>query len=65
MSETRRYDVAIIGSGQGGKPLATAMAALYRTAIIKRKHVGCSCVNEGCTPTKSMVTSAWVASLAR
>jgi pyruvate/2-oxoglutarate dehydrogenase complex dihydrolipoamide dehydrogenase (E3) component len=30
------------------------MAALYRTAIIERKHVGCSYVNEGCTPTKTM-----------
>ena len=54
MSETRRYDVAIIGSGQGGKPLATATAALYRPAIIERKHAGCSYVNEGCTPTKTM-----------
>jgi len=54
MSEARRYGVAIIGSAQGGKPLATAMAALYRTAIIERKHGGCSYVNEGYTPTKTM-----------
>ncbi len=38
MSETRRCAVATIGSGQGGKPLVTAMAARYRTAISEPKH---------------------------
>jgi pyruvate/2-oxoglutarate dehydrogenase complex dihydrolipoamide dehydrogenase (E3) component len=66
MNGTRHYDAAIIGTGQGGKPLAAAMAAAgYGTAIIEREHVGGSCVNEGCTPTKTMVASARVAYLAR
>lgn len=66
MTETRHYDAAIIGTGQGGKPLATALAgAGYRTAIIERGDVGGSCVNEGCTPTKTMVASARAAYLAR
>ncbi len=66
MTETRHYDAAIIGTGQGGKPLATALAgAGYKTAIIERDNVGGSCVNEGCTPTKTMVASACAAYLAR
>jgi pyruvate/2-oxoglutarate dehydrogenase complex dihydrolipoamide dehydrogenase (E3) component len=66
MTEARHYDAAIIGTGQGGKPLATALAgAGYRTAIIERGDVGGSCVNEGCTPTKTMVASARAAYLAR
>ncbi len=66
MTETRHYDAAIIGTGQGGKPLATALAgAGYNTVIIERGYVGGSCVNEGCTPTKTMVASARAAYLAR
>jgi pyruvate/2-oxoglutarate dehydrogenase complex dihydrolipoamide dehydrogenase (E3) component len=60
------YDAVIIGSGQGGGPLATALArAGRRTALVERVHVGGTCVNEGCTPTKTMVASARVAYLAR
>ncbi|MFI5274907.1 MAG: mercuric reductase [Ktedonobacterales bacterium] len=60
------FDVIIIGAGQAGGPLATAFAkAGRRTAIIEREHVGGTCVNEGCTPTKTMVASARVAYLAR
>jgi pyruvate/2-oxoglutarate dehydrogenase complex dihydrolipoamide dehydrogenase (E3) component len=63
---TKQYDAIIIGSGQGGGPLSTALAgAGYRTALIEREHVGGTCVNEGCTPTKTMVASARVAYLAR
>jgi pyruvate/2-oxoglutarate dehydrogenase complex dihydrolipoamide dehydrogenase (E3) component len=66
MSEITRYDVIIIGSGQSGNPLATAFAhAGYKTAIIEREHVGGTCINDGCTPTKTMVASARVAYLAR
>ncbi len=66
MTETRHYDAAVIGTGQGGKPLATALAgAGYKTVIIERGNVGGSCVNEGCTPTKTMVASARAAYLAR
>jgi len=60
------YDAVIIGSGQGGGPLASALAeAGRRTALIERTHVGGTCINEGCTPTKTMVASARVAYLAR
>lgn len=63
---TERLDAIILGSGQGGNPLAVALArAGKKTAIIESKHVGGTCVNEGCTPTKTMVASARVAYLAR
>src|ERR671932_1031406 len=60
------FDVIIIGAGQAGGPLAGAFArAGRRTALIERSHVGGTCINEGCTPTKTMVASARVAYLAR
>jgi pyruvate/2-oxoglutarate dehydrogenase complex dihydrolipoamide dehydrogenase (E3) component len=60
------YKAAIIGTGQGGEPLAIALAkAGWKTALIERAHLGGSCVNFGCTPTKTMVASARVAHLAR
>lgn len=59
------FDAIVIGSGQAGGPLSTALAKSGRkTAIIERKHVGGTCINEGCTPTKTMVASARVAYLA-
>lgn len=65
-NQVRRYDAIVIGTGQGGKPLAGALAQAGRkTAIIERAEVGGSCVNTGCTPTKTMVASARVAWLAR
>jgi pyruvate/2-oxoglutarate dehydrogenase complex dihydrolipoamide dehydrogenase (E3) component len=65
MSSTH-YDDIIIGSGQAGGPLSTALARSgRRTALIEREHVGGTCINEGCTPTKTMVASARVAYLAR
>ncbi len=61
-----RYDAIVIGAGQAGVPLARAFArAGRRTALIERQHVGGTCVNDGCTPTKTMVASARVAWLAR
>jgi pyruvate/2-oxoglutarate dehydrogenase complex dihydrolipoamide dehydrogenase (E3) component len=61
-----QYDCIVIGSGQGGSPLVTALAkAGYHTALIEREHIGGTCINEGCTPTKTMVASARVAHLAR
>ena len=64
MSE--RFDAIILGSGQGGNPLADAVTRAGRkTALIENKHVGGTCINEGCTPTKTMVASARVAYLAR
>ncbi len=66
MITPEQYDAIIIGSGQAGNPLAIALAgAGMRTAIIEREHVGGTCVNEGCTPTKTMIASGRVAYLAR
>ena len=66
MSAPDQYQAIVIGSGQGGNPLCKALAqAGMRTALIEREHVGGTCVNEGCTPTKTMVASARVAYLAR
>ena len=58
----QHYDAIVIGAGQGGVPLARTLAgAGRRTALIEREHVGGTCYNEGCTPTKTMVASAKVA----
>lgn len=60
------YDALIIGSGQAGKPLALDLAkAGWKTALIERDQVGGTCINVGCTPTKTLVASARVAYLAR
>jgi len=60
------YDAIVIGTGQAGNPLSKALAkAGWRTAVIERLHVGGTCINVGCTPTKTMVASARVAYLAR
>ncbi len=64
--EPEPFDAIIIGTGQAGKPLALALArAGWKTAVIERRHVGGTCINVGCTPTKTMVASARVAWLAR
>src|SRR5258708_38684967 len=61
-----QFDAIVIGAGQAGGPLSTALAkAGYKTAIVEREHVGGKCINEGCTPTKTMVASARVAYVAR
>jgi pyruvate/2-oxoglutarate dehydrogenase complex dihydrolipoamide dehydrogenase (E3) component len=66
MAESQHYETVVIGSGQGGNPLAGALAGAGRkTAVIEREHVGGTCINEGCTPTKTMVASAKVAYLDR
>src|SRR5574340_1601724 len=65
-SEYETFDAIVIGVGQAAKPLAIALGqAGWRTAVIERKHVGGSCINFGCTPTKTMAASARVAYLAR
>ncbi len=65
-SAVTHYDAIVIGSGQGGTPLSQALAgAGMRTALVERAHVGGTCINEGCTPTKTMVASGRVAYLAR
>src|SRR5918992_1555071 len=59
---TQRYDAIVIGAGQAGVPLATALSKAGRTTtLVEREHVGGTCINEGCTPTKTMVASARVA----
>ena len=59
---TQRYDAIVIGAGQAGVPLVTALSKAGRTTtLVERKHVGGTCINEGCTPTKTMVASAKVA----
>src|SRR5262245_47522603 len=60
------FDAVIIGTGQSGKPLAIALGrAGWKVAVIEREHVGGTCINVGCTPTKTMVASGRVAYLAR
>jgi pyruvate/2-oxoglutarate dehydrogenase complex dihydrolipoamide dehydrogenase (E3) component len=65
-SEMDHYDAIIIGSGQAGNPLAKAFGnAGWKTALIERAYIGGTCINYGCTPTKTMFNSARVAYLAR
>src|SRR5881275_260004 len=64
--EPERFDAIVLGTGQAGKPLALDLAgAGRRTAVVEREYVGGTCINVGCTPTKTMVASARVAYLAR
>lgn len=60
------YDAIVIGSGQGGNPLSHKLADLgWRVALIEKEYLGGTCINTGCTPTKTMVASAQVAHYAR
>ncbi len=60
------YDAIVIGAGQAGPPLAVRLgAAGMRVALIERHLFGGTCVNTGCTPTKTLVASAYVAHVAR
>ena len=64
MSEA--FDAIVIGSGQSGGFLAARLAdAGMKTALIERTHLGGTCVNDGCTPTKTLVASARAAWSAR
>lgn len=61
-----RYDAIVIGSGQAGNPLAQKLADQgWSVALIEKEQLGGTCVNTGCTPTKTMVASAQVAHYAR
>lgn len=63
---TVMYDAIVIGAGQSGGPLSTALGrAGKKTAVVESDEVGGTCINYGCTPTKTMVASARVAYLAR
>lgn len=62
----RKYDIIIIGSGQGGNPLAHKLAdKKWKVALVERDQLGGTCVNVGCTPTKTMIASARIAHYAR
>ena len=55
----KTYDAIIIGSGQAGTPLAKKLAkAGLKTALIEKQFIGGTCINYGCTPTKTMIASA-------
>src|SRR5215469_2440337 len=60
------FDAIIIGTGQSGPALARRLvAAGRRVAVIERKLFGGTCVNVGCTPTKTLIASAYAAHIAR
>ena len=62
----RTYDAIIIGSGQAGTPLAKKLAnAGFKTALLEKQHIGGTCINTGCTPTKTMIASARLAYLSQ
>jgi pyruvate/2-oxoglutarate dehydrogenase complex dihydrolipoamide dehydrogenase (E3) component len=61
-----KYDAIIIGSGQAGNPLSSALTEQgWTVALIERSHLGGTCINTGCSPTKTMVASAQVAHYVR
>ncbi|KAA2238555.1 mercuric reductase [Chitinophaga agrisoli] len=58
----QQYKAIIVGSGQGGNPLAWKLAAAgWSTAVVEKRFIGGTCINDGCTPTKTMIASAQVA----
>src|SRR5262245_1855496 len=62
----QRYDAIIIGTRQAGPVVAQRLAGAGHTvAVVERKFFGGTCVNTGCTPTKTLVASAYAAHLAR
>jgi pyruvate/2-oxoglutarate dehydrogenase complex dihydrolipoamide dehydrogenase (E3) component len=61
-----KYDAIIVGSGQAANPLAQKLAdAGWKTALIERKFIGGTCINVGCTPTKTLVASGRVSYLVK
>ncbi|HWQ52516.1 MAG TPA: FAD-containing oxidoreductase [Bryobacteraceae bacterium] len=63
---TNQFEAIIIGTGQAGPYLANRLAtAGMKVAVVERKLFGGTCVNTGCTPTKTMVASAYAAHMAR
>jgi pyruvate/2-oxoglutarate dehydrogenase complex dihydrolipoamide dehydrogenase (E3) component len=62
----RRFDALVIGTGQAGPALAVRLAhAGHTVCIVERASFGGTCVNNGCTPTKTLVASAYAARMAR
>lgn len=65
-STPEKVDALVIGAGQSGGPLAGKLAGKgWKTVIVEKAHVGGSCVNYGCTPTKTLIASARVAHMTR
>jgi pyruvate/2-oxoglutarate dehydrogenase complex dihydrolipoamide dehydrogenase (E3) component len=63
---TEHFDAVIVGAGQAGPSLAGRLTAAGQTvAVVERKLIGGTCVNNGCIPTKTLVASAHAAHLAR
>src|SRR6202142_559093 len=61
-----KFDAIIIGSGQAGNPLSSALTEFgWTVALVEKSHLGGTCINTGCTPTKTMVASSQVAHYAR
>ena len=66
MADIERYENLVVGNGTAGKYLAWTLAkAGRRTAIVERKYLGGACPNIACLPSKNLIYSARVASLAR
>src|SRR5271156_763763 len=60
------YDAIVIGAGQAGNPLSQKLADRGGTvALVGKEYLGGTCVNTGCTPTKTMLASAQIAHYAR
>jgi pyruvate/2-oxoglutarate dehydrogenase complex dihydrolipoamide dehydrogenase (E3) component len=60
------FDAIIVGSGQAGSPLASALARRgWKVAMIEKSHLGGTCINTGCTPTKTLIHRAEVAHYVR
>ena len=58
----QEFDAIVIGAGQAGSPLSHKLADRgWKVALVEREHLGGSCINYGCTPTKKMIASARVA----
>jgi pyruvate/2-oxoglutarate dehydrogenase complex dihydrolipoamide dehydrogenase (E3) component len=59
------FDAIVVGTGQAGPALAARLAAAGRkVAVIERHNFGGTCVNDGCTPTKTLIASAYAARVA-
>src|SRR5260221_5302686 len=59
------FDAIVVGTGQAGPSLAARLAAAgWKVAVIEKDRFGGTCVNNGCTPTKAMVASAYAAHVA-
>ncbi|HWV90789.1 MAG TPA: FAD-dependent oxidoreductase, partial [Burkholderiales bacterium] len=66
MSAVKNFDALVIGTGQAGPALAARLSgAGMKVAVLEKAKFGGTCVNDGCTPTKAMVASAYAAHMAR